>query len=85
MMLCLLMIEERGNFFLSSDNFYIGQDGLLCHLDRNQKRSARDSFSQLVVPQSMRYEILSNVHDHIASAHFGVHGTFHKLKQRYWW
>ena len=41
--------------------------------DRSQKRSARDSFSQLVVPQSMKYENLSNVHNHVARAHFGVH------------
>ena len=47
----------------------------LCHLDRSQKL-ARDSFSQLVVPQSMKYEILSNVHNHVAGAHFGVHKTF---------
>ena len=70
---------------LRSDCFYISQDGLLYHLDRSQKRSARDSFSQLVVPQSMKYEILSNVHNHVAGAHFGVHKTFQKLKQRYWW
>ena len=68
---------------LRSDCFYISQDGLLYHLDRSQKRSARDSFSQLVVPQSMKYEILSNVHNHVAGAHFGVHKTFQKLKQRY--
>ena len=70
---------------LRSDCFYISQDGLLYHLDRSQKRSVRDSFSQLVVPQSMKYEILSNVHNHVAGAHFGVHKTFQKLKQRYWW
>ena len=69
---------------LRSDSFYISQDGLLCHLDRSQRR-ARDSSSQLVVPQSMKYEILSNVHNHVAGAHFGVHKTFQKLKQRYWW
>ena len=69
---------------LRSDSFYISQDGLLCNLDRSQRR-ARDSFSQLVVPQSMKYEILSNVHNHVAGAHFGVHKTFQKLKQRYWW
>ena len=54
--------------FLRRDSFYISQDGLLCHLDRSQKR-ARDSFSQLVVHQSMKYEILSNVHNHVAGAH----------------
>ena len=67
---------------LRSDCFYISQDSLLYHLDRSQKRSARDSFSQLVM---MKYEILSNVHNHVAGAHFGVHKTFQKLKQRYWW
>ena len=30
--------------FLTSDSFYLGQDGLLYRLDRNQKRSVRDSF-----------------------------------------
>ena len=70
---------------LRSDSFYISQDGLLYHLDRNQKRGTRDALSQLVVPQSMKYEILSNVHNHVAGAHFGVHKTIRKLKQRYWW
>ena len=65
---------------LRSDSFYISQDGLLCHLDRSQKR-ARDSFSQK--NQSMEYEILSNVHNHVAAAHFGVHKTFQKSKQRF--
>lgn len=70
---------------LRRDSFYISKDGLLYHLDRNQKRSARDAFSKLVVPQSMKYEILSSVHNHVAGAHFGAHKTFQKLKQRYWW
>ena len=33
----------------------------------------------------MKFEILSKVHNHVAGAHFGVHKTFQKLKQRYWW
>ena len=52
---------------LTTDNFYLGKDGLLYHLDRNHKRNARDSFLQLLVPQSMRYEILSNMHDHVSA------------------
>ena len=42
-------------------------------------------FSQLDVPQSMKYEIVSNVHNHVADTLFGVHKTFQTLKQRYWW
>ena len=61
---------------LTSDQFYVGQDGLFYHLDRKRKRSSNDVFSQLVVPSSLRFEILSNVHDHISAAHFGIHKTF---------
>ena len=75
--------KARG-ILLRSESFYISQDGLLHHLDRSQRRDP-DSFSQLVGPQSMKYEILSNVHNHVAGAHFGVHKAFQKLKQRYWW
>ena len=80
------MIDFLENDILpTNDNFYIGQDGLLYHIDFNRRRNARESFSQLVVPAALRFEILSNVHDHIAGAHFGLNKTFSKLKQRYWW
>ena len=46
-------------------------------LDRGQKRSARHAFPQLVVPQSMKCEILSNVHNYVAGARFGAHKPFH--------
>ena len=70
---------------LTSDSFYIGRDGLLYHLGDNRKRNSWGSFSQLVVPPTLRFEILSNMHDHVSGAHFGVHKTFNKVKQRYWW
>ena len=70
---------------LTSSNFYIGHDGLLYLIDFNRRRNARESFSQLVVPAALRFEILSNVHDHIAGVHFGLNKTFSKLKQGYWW
>ena len=70
---------------LTSNAFYVGHDGLLYHLDSKRRSNSYDSFSQLVVPASLRFEILSNVHDHVSGAHFGVHKTFDKIKQRYWW
>ena len=77
--------RDARKILLTSDNFSIGQDGLLYHIDFNQRRNARESFSQLVVPAALHFEFLSNVHDHIAGAHFGLNKTFSKLKQRYWW
>ena len=70
---------------LTSENFYIGQDGLLYNIDLNRRRNACESFSRLVIPAALRLEILSNVHDHVAGSHFGFNKTFSKLKQRYWW
>ena len=70
----ILSTNDKGarKILLTGDNFYIGQDGLLYHVDFNRRRNARESFSQLVVPAALRFEILSNVHDHIAGAHFGL-------------
>ena len=76
--------KDARRILLTSDNFCIGQDGLLYRIDFNRKRNARKSYSQLVVPAPLRFEMLSNVHNHISSAHFGVNKTFSKFKQRYW-
>ena len=62
--------KDARKILLTNDNFYIGQDGLLYHIDFNRRRNARESFSQLVVPAALRFEILSNVHDHIAGCLF---------------
>ena len=77
--------KSARKLFLTSDSFYIGQDGLLYHLDRNKKGGNEDPLSQLVVPQSLKFEVLSNVLDHVSGAHFGIRKTFQKVRQRYWW
>ena len=66
-------------------SFVLCQDDLLYHIDFNRRHNARESFSQLVVPAALRFEILSNVHDHIAGAHFRLNKTFSKLNQGCWW
>ena len=72
---------------LLKDKFFIGEDNLLYHLNQTHKRRCRSEviYSQLVVPSSMKYEVLSNLHDHVAGGHFGVHKTFSKVSERYWW
>ena len=49
--------EDACNILLTSDNFYIGQDGLLYHIDFNRRRNARESFSQLAVAAALRFDI----------------------------
>ena len=52
--------RDARKILLASDNFYVGHDGFLYHIDFNRRRNARESFFQLVVPAALRFEILSN-------------------------
>ena len=70
---------------LSEDSFYVADDGLLYHIEHNIKRNCSEPVSQLVVPKTLRFEILSNAHDHITGGHLGTHKTYQKIRQRYWW
>ena len=70
---------------LTEDLFYLGTDGLLYHLDNKNKRNSWKPISQLVIPESIKFEILVNAHDHITAGHFGTHKTYQKVKTRYWW
>ena len=73
---------------LSSDSFLVGEDKLLYHLERNRRRKCRAKHEltlQLVIPASMKYEVVANAHDHMVGGHFGVYKTFDKIFQKYWW
>ena len=52
--------RDSRKILLASDNFHVGHDGLLYHIDFNRRRNPRESFFQLVVPAALRFEILSN-------------------------
>ena len=41
--------------------------------------------SQLVIPTALRHEALLQAHDSPFAAHFGVHKTYAKLRDKYFW
>lgn len=51
--------------------------------DNSRLRATR--YAQLVVPTKKVMEILFHFHDHPLAAHGGVHKTFHKIRERFWW
>ena len=53
----MLENDAARKILLSSDTFYIGQDGLLYHLDQNRKRRNHEAFSQRVIPHALKFEI----------------------------
>lgn len=58
---------------------------MLYHIAYSRGSRGKESFSQLVIPAALRYEILTQGHDNVTSGHLGVHKTYDKLRKRYFW
>ena len=68
------------------DDYYLDQDGLLCHIWTPGKGRLTTPRFQLVVPTALRHEILLSVHDRpLGGGHLGVHKTYEKVRERYYW
>lgn len=70
---------------LAGDMFYLDDNGLLFHLAKHGKHKSRDPFSQLVIPNSLKHEILVQAHDEVSAGHVGIHKCYEKIRTRYWW
>ena len=58
-------------------------DGILCRLFENV--ASTNAVAQLIVPDSLKKEILHGVHEDVGGGHFGVEKTVAKLKERFYW
>ena len=62
------------------------KNGILSHLwDCNLARQRPNLYCQMVVPVSMRNEILTASHDDVLSGHLGFKKTYCKLRERFFW
>lgn len=73
------------SILLSSDSFYLNDDGLLYHITHARGARGKETLSQLVIPSALRYEVLMQGHDNVTAGHLGVHKTYDKLRKRYYW
>jgi hypothetical protein len=72
-----LLQEARSG---SSEQFAIGEKGLLCY------KATPDSASRLYIPASdLRYLLIREAHDPVTSAHLGVQKTLERLQAQYYW
>ena len=70
---------------VSSDQ-YLMKNNLLYHLsEHNLARHRPNIYCQLVVPASIRNEILQSCHDDPLSGHLGFKKTYNKLRERFHW
>ena len=67
------------------EQYYLDPDGILCHIWIPGGKRVPTPRSQLVVPSSLRHEVLINAHDLPTGGHLGVNKTYAKLRDRYFW
>ena len=67
------------------EQYYLDADGILCHIWISGGKRVPTARSQLVVPSSLRHEVLINAHDLPTGGHLGENKTYAKLRDRYFW
>ena len=70
---------------LSIDSFYLDSNGILCHLWSPGKCRVKSLCTQVVIPSSLRYELLVALHDDPTAGHLGPDKTYEKVRLRYYW
>lgn len=69
-------------YWLLLDSLFL-DDGVLCK--KVVKENEADSHTQVIVPKSLRKEVLNNMHVRISAGHLGTKKTTERVKQRFYW
>ena len=67
------------------EDYYLDDNGLLCHLWTPTGRGKSGIRSQLVIPSALRHEILTLGHNDVTAGHMGTFKTYEKLRLHYYW
>ena len=67
----------------NATNFFLDATSVLYRM--NQPDQPYHTAKLLVIPSSLKEEILIACHDHPLSGHLGFDKTLHKIQDRYWW
>ena len=68
-----------------ADQFVLDDQGILQHLWTPTGRSRTDTKIQLVVPTTLRFEILKSFHDNPLGGHLGLEKTYERIRTHYYW
>eukprot|EP00794_Sanderia_malayensis_P004315 gene4315-biopygen3502 len=64
---------------------YVFEDGLLYHLLKGRARTRDLIRKQLVIPRSLKDEVMLSMLEELTSGHLGFEKTYHRIQQRYFW
>ena len=81
--------DNEARKVLLSKDAYVMNDGVLYHLldskTKNTTRQIDELRVCLVVPQTLKYDVLKSVHGDTCSAHYGTSRTYTTLRLKYFW
>ena len=75
--------KRARRILLEEENYFISEEGLLCYLPLTSTRTQKENSPRLVVPQSLKYEILVHCHDSPLAGLLRFQKTYDKIKLRY--
>eukprot|EP00795_Rhopilema_esculentum_P001289 gene1289-biopygen9980 len=76
---------QARNLLLTIDSYYLDERGLLCHWWTPGKRHVHSLVSQLVIPTSLRHDVLVACHYDPSAGHLSTVKTYEKVRSRYYW
>lgn len=80
------MEDEQLKPFWRNKKRFIVQHGLLYRINtENSKTKRARTYQQLVIPSSMREEIMRLNHDDIFAGHLGLDKTYNRIQNKFWW
>ena len=69
----------------SIDSYYLDEHDVLCHLWAPGKRKQQSLRSQVVIPASIRHDMLLSCHDDPTAGHLGSIKAYEKVRSRNYW
>jgi len=70
---------------LNGSSQYVLRDGVLMRLWFDRHRPSDIPIKQIVVPVSLRQQLISVAHDELTSAHLGVKKSLDRLQRHFCW
>ena len=70
---------------MQCEEYYVDDNGILFHLLQAHKSPTGNLIEQLVIPETLKIEVLTSMHDHPTGGHMGMDRTYNTIKLRYFW
>ena len=76
---------EAKAVILHCEDYFLDENGILYHIVQENKSPTGQIIEQLVIPDSLKIEVLSACHDDATGGHFGIDRTYATIKLRFFW